>query len=210
MHHIHCTFQRRVGQLRRPSVGRQAGVVLIIALIALAILMIGGVALVRSFDTSMLMAGNLAFKRDLMNQAERAMAQAITTLSTGALANEAARQADLGSSNYSATSLASDAHGLPVVLLANDATFTATYTAGDISDTASKVVIRYVIDRQCSVAGAYSPDNCTSTGLVKDEGGTARLVPKKPGGAQQPIYRISVRVTGPRNTQAYLQTTVTL
>jgi type IV pilus assembly protein PilX len=209
MHHIHSTFQRRVSQRRDPSVRRQAGVVLIIALIALAILMVGGVALVRSFDTSMLMAGNMAFKRDLMNQAERAMAQAITALSTGgALADEATRQADVGARNYSATSLASDAHGLPLVLLGSDATFNAVYTAGDITDTTSKVSIRYVIDRQCSVAGPFNADNCTTTALVSDKGGSSHL--KKAGGGQRPVYRIIVRVTGPRNTQAYLQTTVTL
>jgi len=208
MHRLNLA-PRRDASRRCTLPHRQAGVVLIISLIALAILMIGGIALVRSFDTSMLMSGNLAFKRDLMNQAERGMAQAITALSAGgALANEATRQADVGSSNYSATSLASDAHGLPVVLLGSDATFTAAYTAGDISDATSRVTIRYVIDRQCAVAGAFSADNCTTTTLTSDKGGSSFL--KKAGGGSRPVYRISVRVTGPRNTQAYLQTTVTL
>jgi type IV pilus assembly protein PilX len=200
---------RDAGLRRAGSARRQGGVVLIIALIALVILMIGGVALVRSFDTSMLMSGNMAFKRDLMNQGERGMAQAIAALSAGALASEATREANAPGSNYSATSLASDAHGIPQVLLGNDATFSAAYTAGDLSDAASKVTIRYVIDRQCSATGAFSADTCTTTtATAEDKGGSSFL--KKAGGGLRPVYRISVRVTGPRNTQAYLQGTVTL
>ena len=196
---------------RRPAPARpQRGVIMIITLIALAILMIGGVALVRSFDTSMLLSGNLAFKRDLVNQGERGMAQAITLLSIGgALANEVTREANALGSNYSATALASDAHGVPVVLL-NDASFTAaTYTAAnDIADAA--VTIRYVIDRQCSIAGPFSTDNCTTTVTDQGKGGSSWQGCKMLCGTTHPVYRISVRVTGPRNTQAYLQSTLAL
>jgi Tfp pilus assembly protein PilX len=208
---MHCSSlpSQKHGRHHTASSARtQGGVVLIISLIALLILMIGGVALVRSFDTSMLQSGNMAFKRDLMNQAERGMAQAITALSAGALASDVSRQANVPGSNYSATSLASDAHGIPQVLL-NDATFEAAYTAGDIADAASKITIRYVIDRQCSAAGEFNADTCTTTTATPaDKGGSSFL--KKAGGGLRPVYRISVRVTGPRNTQAYLQTTVTL
>ena len=209
MHRPTLAPHRDAGLRRAGSARKQTGVILIISLIALVILMIGGIALVRSFDTSMLLSGNMAFKRDLMNQGERGMAQAITALSAGALAGEATRQADAPGSNYSATSLASDAHGIPQVLLSDDATFNAAYTAGDISDAASKVTIRYVIDRQCSAAGAFGADTCTTTtAIAEDKGGSNFL--KKAGGGLRPVYRISVRVTGPRNTQAYLQSTVTL
>ena len=44
--------------------------------------------------------------------------------------------------------------------------------------------------------------------VTEDKGGSSFL--KKAGGGLRPVYRISVRVTGPRNTQAYLQGTVTL
>ena len=145
--------------------------------------MIGGVALVRSFDTSMLLSGNMAFKRDLMNQGERGMAQAITALSAGgALAGEATRQADAPGSNYSATSLASDAHGIPQVLLDERRHLHAADTAGDISDAASKVTIRYVIDRQCSAAGAFSAEHLHHhDGDAEDKGGSSFL--KKAGAA---------------------------
>lgn len=192
---------------RRPlDLSRERGVVLVITLIALAILTIGGIALVRSFDTSMLMSGNLAFKRDLMNQGERAMAQAIDSLRTGALASEATRQADSTANNYSASLLASDANGVPNVLIGAAAWG---FTGADITDATSGVTIRYVIDRQCAGAGAFDTGRCMYTTATADKGGSA-LSKTKAGAGSRPVYRISVRVTGPRNTQAYLQSTVTM
>ena len=192
----------------RGSVRAQRGVIMIITLIALVILMIGGVTLVRSFDTSMVMSGNLAFKRDLVNQGERGIAQAIALLKTGALSTEATRQNNLGSSNYSATALNSDAHGVPLALFNSDSTFASTYTAADTVDATANVTIRYIIDRQCSAAGAVSTDNCMTIATDADASGSNFL--KKAGGGVRPVYRISVRVTGPRNAQAFLQSTVAL
>lgn len=179
---------------------------MIITLIALAILMIGGVALVRSLDTSMLLAGNLAFKRDLMNQGERGMAQAITVLSGGALATEGARTSDSPANNYSATALTSDARGVPRILIGSTPW---TYTAPDITDATSGVTIRYVIDRQCAGGTvAFNSAACNAIPTEQDKGGSSWL--KKAGGPSRPVYRISVRVDGPRNTQAYLQSTLAL
>ena len=200
--------RRRPGSRRTARPQHQRGVIMIITLIALVILMIGGVALVRSFDTSMLLSGNLAFKRDLVNQGERGMAQAITALTSGTLASDPTRQNDLASSNYSATVLPTDLRsGIPLALFGDDPTFTAAWTAGDITD--AQVTIRYVIDRQCSASGAYDASTCNSmVGVAADASGSNFL--KKAGGGTRPVYRISVRVTGPRNTQAFLQNTVTL
>jgi Tfp pilus assembly protein PilX len=187
----------------------QRGVIMIITLIALVILMIGGVALVKSFDTSLLLSGNLAFKRDLVNQGERGMAAAITRLTSSTLASEGTRQNNAVGSNYSAIVLTTDSRsGIPNALLSDSAFTLAGFTAAaDITD--GPVTIRYVIDRQCSAVGAYDASTCNSvTGVASDTSGSNFL--KKAGGGTRPVYRISVRVTGPRNTQAYLQNTVTL
>lgn len=190
------------------SRGAQQGVVLVIALVGLVVLMIGGVALVRSMGTSTFMAGNLAFKRDLVNQGERAMAQAISALRNGALAAEGARQANLASGNYSAQMLKVDAHGVPELLVDNAKFGASGMSAADITDASAGVTIRYVIDRQCSAAGAFDADKCMVGVGAEDKGGSNFL--KKPAGESKPVYRISVRVSGPRGTQAYLQTTATL
>ncbi|WP_442781970.1 pilus assembly PilX family protein [Collimonas fungivorans] len=175
---------------------------------ALIILMISGIALVRSFDSSLVLAGNMAFKRDLVNQGERGMSAAILSMKgAGALVSETTRQSDLPSSNYSASLLATDAHGIPVILLKDSAWTTAGMSASDITDAVSQVTIRYVIDRLCSAPGAASPASCIVSSYG-DKGGTADV--KRATGVTPPVYRISVRVTGPRSTQTYLQTTFSL
>jgi type IV pilus assembly protein PilX len=52
---------------------KQNGVILLVTLLALVIIMLSSLALVRSTDTNMILAGNYAFKRDVVNQAERAV-----------------------------------------------------------------------------------------------------------------------------------------
>jgi hypothetical protein len=108
---------------RVAPVRAQQGVILLYGLIVLAIMLIGAAAMVRSMNTSLVNAGNIGFKRDLTNQAERAAATVLTLLQTGALATVTARQTSSTANNYSATILATNAQGLPNVLL-NDTTFT--------------------------------------------------------------------------------------
>lgn len=191
-----------------PRKAAQRGVVIVITLVALLIMLIGGIALVRSFDTSMLLTGNLAFKRDLVNQGERGMAKVVSLLTAGALANETAREAAQPASNYSATVLASDAHGVPLVLVDASAFASAGLTGADLSDASTGVTIRYVIDRQCTIAGAFDASTCMTSPTAEDKSGTSWI--KRAGGENRPIYRVSVRVTGPRRTEAYLQRTLAL
>ena len=189
----------------------ERGVTLVIALIALVILTIGAVAMVRSANTSLFMAGNLAFKRDLANQSERAIITALTDLRTGGLSTETVREANRNASNYSASVLASSSQGIPNILLDDSAYTTSGYSASDISDSAANITIRYVVDRQCSVAGAFSNTTCQFEAISGDAkggsgkgggGGTKSL-----GSTVKPIYRVSVRVTGPRGVQSFAQTT---
>ena len=190
---------------------RQEGMIVVFTLIAVVLLLIASVALVRSFDTSLTLAGNMAFKRDLVNQAERAVAKAIAAVSTGgALGTDTTRQADSLTNNYFATTLASEAHGIPTVLIDDGAWTTAGLTAtGDIADTTSGVKVRYVIDRLC-LTGTVAPSSvsCAISALGADKGGTVWI--KRAGGSSLPVYRVSVRVTGPRNTQTFVQASISL
>ena len=186
----------------------QRGVVLIITLIALVLLLLAAAAMVRSVDTSAVLSGNLAFRRDLANQGERGMSVARKLLVTGALAAEATRDANQLAQNYSAVKLATNASGVPTIL-ANSTAFsdgTLTMTGADL--TQSGVTVRYVIDRLCTAAGAFSDGTCEIVESTADTSGSSWQ--RRPGGESRPIYRISVRVTGPRNTQAFYQTTFVL
>ena len=190
---------------------RQSGVTLVIALIALVVLTVGAVAMTRSSDVSLRMAGNLAFKRDLVNQGERAIATALAELNSGGLSADTTRTANRLASNYSSTLLGSSAQGIPNVLL-SDAAFTASgFSHADITDASTGVTVRYVIDRQCTSSGSYDIATCQAV--------TAKPPPKNcdgincdvtTGAVTRPVYRISVRITGPRGNQTYTQTTVAL
>jgi type IV pilus assembly protein PilX len=189
------------------SAARQQGVVLIFSLIVLLILAIGAVALLRSVDTSLLSAGNLAFHRDLVNQGEQAVATVLTEFRTnGPPLSTNPTSADLPAANYVSRTLPTNNQGVPLALLDN-AALALIASAPVIAGRTSDVTIRYVIDRLCTNTGAASSSNCVqSTGLPT--GGTAnRNTAVAPPSAT--VYRVSVRVDGPRNTQAFLQTTFT-
>jgi type IV pilus assembly protein PilX len=181
---------------------QQAGVVLIVTLIALVIMLLASVALIRSTDTNLLIAGNMAFKRDLINQAERVIPQIKTRLSTGALSSESAKQTDLTTQNYYATTQASNASGIPNVLLA-----LADNNTNNIVDASLDIRVRYVIDRMCLDTGEATESKCTLAGSSSDGNGQGVLGGPKSGGVNYPVYRITLWATGPRNTQAYVQTT---
>jgi type IV pilus assembly protein PilX len=192
---------------RFASAVRQQGVVLIFSLIVLLILAIGAVAVLRSVNSSLVSAGNLAFHRDLVNQAEQAVSTVMTEFKTNAPPLNGATIADLPAANYVSTALPTNAQGVPLVLLSN-AAFAAVGSAANILPGATPdVTIRYIIDRLCTNTGNANIINCVqSTGLPT--GGTAnKNTALAPPSAT--VYRISVRVDGPRNTQAFLQTTFT-
>jgi len=208
---------------------RQRGVVIIFGLIALAIMLIGAAAMVRSMNTSLANAGNLGFKRDLTNQGERAMAVVLAEMQTtvppsvpvGALSTEVARQAHAPAFNYRASQFDSAAvtdQGIPLALL-NDANFSSVGTATrDIVIADMNVTVRYVVDRLCKGAGIALAGECTMVdSLVSNSANSSDPLTAEFGSAggagavpQLVVYRLSVRVTGPRQTQAFFQTTFTL
>lgn len=183
-----------------PMANKQSGVVMIVSLISLLILMLASIALIRSTDANLLIAGNLAFKRDVINQAERAIPSIKAKFESGALSNSTVRQSDLVASNYYATIQANNSKGIPNVLMG-----IADGNANNIVDADAKIIVRYVIDRMCLTTGAVSATACSLSQTTTDTGGDVNNIPKKAKGVDVPVYRISIRATGPRNTEAFLQ-----
>lgn len=196
---------------------RQRGVVLLFCLIILVVLLAAGVAVVRSMNASMFSAGNLAFRRDLVNQGEQAVSQVLQSFAGGAALDGAkypnVTATNLPSANYSAIELQTNSQGIPKVLLQNSATpsgpdvtgATFTPTAGDITGR-DGVTIRYVIDRLCNTTGTFASlgnGRCVYSPVSAAAGGTAGE--DRPPVTSPPLYRVSVRVNGPRETQVYLQ-----
>ena len=202
----------------RTHPGTQRGVVMLFGLIALAIMLIGAAAMVRSMNASLFNAGNLGFKRDLTNQAERAVSTVITALQTGGLGTEAARQSTSTASNYSATLLPTNAQGMPNALVSDSAFSAAGASANDISVSGQAITVRYLVDRLCVNSGIAASNHCTMADDPNPAGGSGsegiRAEDSSAGGVgavgQRVVYRLSIRVAGPRNTQAFYHTTLTL
>ncbi|MDM0075150.1 hypothetical protein QTH90_12200 [Variovorax sp. J2P1-59] len=192
--------------LARP---RERGVVLLFCLIILVVLLAGGVAVMRSMDTALFGAGNLAFKRDLVNQGEQAAQEALKLFkNSGALSAAGADSANVVGSNYSAVQLATNDKGIPTILLDDDTAFGSVgRVANDI--TRDGVKVRYVIDRLCNATGAASPQKCVFAPSITEVRGGSVQESKRPPPPAALVYRLSVRVDGPRKTQVFLQTSFT-
>ena len=195
--------------------GRQHGVVLVFCLIVLVILLAGGVAVMRSMNSSLFSAGNLAFKRDLVNQGELAVSKAMLAFKTGSLSTSTATANSVPAENYSAVQLTTNDQGIPTVLLkkggfkaGTDVTNTAfTPTGAAIDGRSSDVKVYYVIDRMCNATGSFATlgsSACVSApSSTQVTGGTAGVA--RPDITPPAIYRLSIRVDGPRDTQVFLQ-----
>mgnify|MGYP003582841597 CR=1 FL=1 len=184
---------------------RERGVVLLFCLIVLVILLAGGVAVMRSMNTSLFAAGNLAFKRDLVNQGEQALTKVLAQFKEGGAL--ASATADAPTLNYKATTLATNAQGVPTALLSDSAFGAVGRASNDIAGGTGDVKIRYLIERMCNAAGAASSANCVQSAAAPT-GGTAGPQPPPPPPTAT-VYRVTVRVTGPRDTQVFLQTSLT-
>jgi uncharacterized membrane protein YgcG len=196
-------------------------VVLIFALIALVILLIGAAGMMRSMNTSLFNAGNFGFKRDLTNQGERAttiVLDAVRQAGVGALRTEAARQASDAALNYSAAILPTNAQGIPLALLSDAALAGIGVAGNDIALADMGVTVRYVVDRLCVGPGPVMQDSCTLAGNLIPSGSSSsellRAEDFSSGGAgavtPQAVYRVSIRVDGPRRTQSFFQSTFTI
>ncbi|MGN6830259.1 hypothetical protein [Paucibacter sp. M5-1] len=196
---------------------RQRGVVLVFALIALVLLLVGAAAMMRSMNVSLTNAGNIGFKRDLTNQGELAMNQVVDVLSTGNLRTEAARLVANKAENYSEVILPTNPQGVPLALLTDTAFAEVGVATRDIKPADTGVEVRYVIDRLCSDTGAVDPSRCSMAGPPPPSGVSwserLRAEDSSSAGAGavplQVVYRVSIRVNGPRGTQSFFQSTFT-
>ena len=178
---------------------------LFFALIALVVMTLAAIALVRSVDTANLISGNLAFKRSATTSGDTGVETAMAWIT----ANVAAlNTSQAGAGYYNSLNRDLDVTN-PVNLSWNN-----TNSSAEIVDAAGNRM-RYIIQRMCThpvgnatlLSGAVidsSNVNCVmveSTGLDEFK----IIFPPKPTLVGSPVYRITVRITGPRNTVSYIQ-----
>ena len=183
----------------------QRGVVLLIALIALVAMTLSALALVRAVNTTNLIAGNLSFRESAVLTGERSTEIALANwLTPNATGN--ALHGHSGTNGYRAFR-ADPAAGVSWDAFWNDA-LAAQAVAGAMD--ASGMTVAYVIHRMCDGLGAPHIVNCAKPPTGINVGGSQSAGGVAPISSSQVYYRITTRITGPRNTVAYVQTVLAL
>ena len=188
---------------------KQGGVVLMMALIVLVAMTLAGIALVRSVDTSVVIAGNLAFKQAATNSGDIGIETAVTWLQTNNSGSNL--QAHIYAQGYAAS------RQDPVAGQSWDAFWSAVLVpAGQVitlAPDAAGNTVAYTIQRLCNQVG-----DPTATGVgceVSPSSSGAASSSKTAGTVQllfnnQIYYRITSRIAGPRNAVSYVQAIVAL
>lgn len=209
----------------------QRGVTLVIALVLLVAMMLAGVAIFRSVDSATFLASNLAFKRDLDNRASAAIEPVLGRMKLAEFVNHwdlDSCTTDQGKAPgdcvgywkgwaYSPRLLAAEVNGVPTVLSdidwasATDTpatnTFDSIFGAGTSVDAGSKTRSRYLIERMCTDDLKASEKNCILDGAIELGGSQPN---DKPGAVPLPMFRVTVRIEGPRHSVSYAQAIVTV
>lgn len=168
---------------------KQQGAALFIALVALATMAVAGIALVRSMDTSTLLAGNLTYRQATVQAAELGIEDAISYL-VGKKTYQALdnfEDVTNGRIRYISQALSVDSFGIPDVNWDSE----VFQLQNPLLLNTNAYQVSYVIDRLCRDRGVSDPHIfCQATG----------------SSSQIVNYRITVRVTGPRNSESFVQT----
>lgn len=197
---------------------QQRGVVLFVALIAMLILTLAGVAIMRSVDASMSLAGNIAFRQSALAASD----QGVNTAFTWLLDQRALAASNLWDSNLGAgyqAKVPDETDWTQATSWPTNKTVSFTGPNGNI--------ISYRIFRLCTVEGNGSSTN--NPGAINAAGsqqcntaygttGTSSSNLGNSKGANSPqyqgnllvFYRIIVRVVGPRNSTSYVQVLASL
>jgi len=194
----------------RPAPRRERGAILFIALIVLVAMSLAGIALMRSVDTNVLIAGNLAFRQGATAGGDWGIEAGRAWL-TGNLAVLNNDQPDGAPFYYATWQESLDLIGTDPKV--KDYPWDSTLPMDLGFDSAGNQV-KYVIHRLCNIPGPVTSKDvkCVKSTLSKAQGPNTpdsnRVKPMDD--MNQPsksvaLYRVTVRITGPRNTVSYVQ-----
>ena len=197
---MHLLSQSRRVRIRRNSL--QRGVTLLVALVVLLVMTITGLALVRTSSLGAGVSGSLALKQSATSGADLGLETGLAKLEyiyrTGPelLGTD---NAQLG--YYASVDPKLEAKDLPWA--------TAPLASPDEVGEKLGNQVRYVIHRLCRQGGAI---NITGQQCVMPQGSACPGSTETLGSVmlcnQQPMYRITAQVKGPRETLSYVQMSV--
>lgn len=199
---------------RIARVAWQQGVVLPMTLIVMVAMTLAGIALLRSVDTSSVIAGNLAFKQSATASADLGVESAIAWLTT----NYRTLDNDQRSNGYYATRQdAVDLTGNSTAATTDNLNWSDTGKVKTLAADRAGNVVSYVIHRMCDSTGAFNSATCSTE--QEERGGNSKGILcqmmtyqqcKWSKVASHVYYRITARVSGPRNTTSYVQVVVVI
>lgn len=201
----------------KPCAHTQRGVVLFFALVALVAMSLAAVALIRSVDTSTLIAGNLAFRQSTTSAGDAGIDAAMGWLTGIQAANSGLNVLLDATHPFNVTDLATRPgyHSSAGTLnLFADTTWNDTDSNNMLAgtDAATGNTTRYVIERMCRNTGIPDTSHCLFSSAVQDNFGQNIPLPQEvcsgtgcPVAGQAPQIRITARTQGPRNTVSYVQ-----
>ncbi len=214
-------FQSRDAAAR---IVKQRGVVLFFTLVALLAMSLAVVALIRSVDTSAMIAGNLAFRQSATTAGDAGIEAAMAWLQQTNMANQGINlmnntpsvhpfNVDTPTSGYysslnPALNLTDPTQPLHINWTDADSFYVGTDNGGN--------AVRVVIQRACRDANVptqntfclYGSANDTLTSKSTPMAATSCNGPGCPIEGQTPMLRITSRTEGPRNSVSYVQTFV--
>jgi type IV pilus assembly protein PilX len=194
----------------------QAGMVMMVALIILIVMTLGGLALMRSMDTSNLIAGNMAFQQAATHSADAGVETAIAWLESQN--NGASLDAHIPTVGYTASTANNAAFHLGEKLWADLSTTGVCLLpmAGGVCSAspgtpdASGNTISFVIQRLCSATGNRNGAFCAIPPGTSPAGNNEGAGEDSIQLSTAVYYRITVRVAGPKNTLSYVQAIVSM
>lgn len=204
--------RRRFHGIAAAGARAQRGVVLFISLIVLVAMSLAGIALMRSVDSGVMIAGNLAFKQSTTLAGDSGVEAARAALNTIAAGSGTPLWNNIGASAYYASlpATAPDFTGTDPNKTAYN--WTATNNSVAVTGIAGVTDVRYVIHRMCAATGDPGTAGCvkgtttssaTASQSVRDAASATNFTVSS---AQ--YYRITTRVVGPRNTQSFVEVIV--
>ncbi|MCL2872663.1 MAG: hypothetical protein FWF41_06785 [Betaproteobacteria bacterium] len=181
----------------------EQGLVLIVTLLIMVAMLLVSTALMRSTNTSVQVVNNLSFRQAAEMSSNMAVELALQAVVSGSMATPSACPPGSTGSGLYASKLSNDSQeGIPDVLLGNFPLSTDVCTVS-VSD----MTVSFIVEAMCESPAT----NCllnSGTGLPGGgsyNDGDSGLAAGGAVSPSVPVYRVSMRVDGAKNTTIYAQ-----
>ncbi len=166
------------------------GVTMLVVLLLMSVMLLGGLALARMTEIGVMATGNSSYREASLQASEVGVNTAYARVRT--ITNEEAN-----SGNWYWATMQAQTAGLPTVTWA---------TAPEI--TVGSYSVRYVVERMCNTAPVTATlRQCLVKQVPQTSSSRVGVEELDPPNSRQ--FRITVRVTGPKDTETWVQSLVT-